>query len=156
MLIAEDDKIIDFLKTYGQVRKVSLEALFSNLRINRLIQKGIAVEECGMIKLKGCYEPGQSNMHYAVDLLVNLKDNVTFHTLNQHPFLMFLIMNDKPYDVAVIEPGSEAIYKNLIERSSAENVIAIVSETSQAENLKTSKNMTFCILHPFKLFKLKG
>ena len=68
-LIPEDEKIINFLKTYGQVKKSSLEALFNPQRINKLVRKGLISEECNFVKMNNMYEPPQSNMHYAVELL---------------------------------------------------------------------------------------
>lgn len=154
-LIPEDEKIINFLKTYGQVKKSSLEALFNPQRINKLVRKGLISEECNFVKMNNMYEPPQSNMHYAVELLEHLKDKVSYYDLNQHPYLMFFIMNEIPYDITVIEPGTEAIYLNLIDRTAAENVIAIIADPKQAEKLHSEKIKYFCTLEPFKMYKVK-
>lgn len=69
------------------------------------------------------------------------------------PFQISFYMNDKVFDVAVIEEGEEAMMSAAINRTYAERVIAVVQNIESIKQIRIDKPIRFCTVNPLCFIK---
>ena len=148
-LIKEDEEIIDFMKQYVKVEKTHLQKIFKSSRLEKLIKSGLLKEEgLSLLNTKGDTKLKHNHLSKAVEVLIHLWDKVEYHTVTDYPFAIYIIMKGKGYDVAYIEPGSEPIISQVINRSQSEKVIAILDDIEQAAKMSITKPVRYCVIRP--------
>ena len=140
-----DVDIIEMLKNYKLIKPDQLIRLFQDNttkhRIAALLKTKVIVEENGFLRLADqgsikCSYNDNKAFEVLVYFMQNFKDKVTYHIPEEYPFNLLFVLNGKLYDVAVIDPGQEELQCQLINRSHAERILAVVEDLDQARKIK--------------------
>lgn len=149
-----DYEIIEMLRKYGPLKREQLIRYWGDentkYRLKSLLRNKEIKEENGFIDCTTSFSKGRDNQYKAFELLIKFKNEITSHYPADYPFTMIFSKDNKLYDVAVIDEGQEVIQCDLINRTGAKNIIAIIKDEEQAIIVKKmidkEKNLTFLII----------
>jgi hypothetical protein len=120
---------------------------------DRLLEKAVSstmIRQDGEVYYLGT-KP-DSKMIKALEVLVHFKKKVNWHMHGDFPFQISFYMNDKVFDVAVIEEGEEAMMSAAINRTYAERVIAVIDREENISRIKINKPVRYCTVNPIRFF----
>jgi|GEM_PF-2636388 len=141
-----DIEILKILGNYKRLRKEHICRFFpdetTKYRIKALLNQKVIVEDGEYLKVNDASKIKYSyNEDKAFEVLLyfieHFKDKVEHHSPEEYPFTLFFTLNNKLYDVAVIEPGQEDIQCQLINNSMAGRVLIVVENMAQAQKVKS-------------------
>ena len=146
-LTSEETEILKLLESYGCLKESQIQKYFKNektdMRLGFLHNKGLITRKDGDAALRGlsCNVDSQR----AFEVLLHFRDELQDHRPVSYPFILYFMKNNKPYDVAVISRGSEAVLSAVINRSFAERVVAVIESKEQISELEIEKPVLFFI-----------
>lgn len=86
----------------------------------------------------------------ALEVLVYFRKKVKWHMRSEFPYHITFYMNDKVFDIAVIEEGEETMMSAAINRTRAERIIAVVENAENIKQTKIDKTLRFCTVNPLR------
>ena len=155
-LTTEETDILKLLENYGCLKESQIHKYYNkdktDLVLGFLYKKGLITRKDGAVALRGlsCNEDIQK----AFEVLLHFRDELQDHWPVAYPFVLYFMKNNKPYDVAVVVPGNEAVLSAVINRSFAQRVIAVIENKEQISELEIEKPVLFFIPgNPPKLYE---
>lgn len=148
----KQEKILDVVKKFGGIGYEHLKKLTNIKDLDRqlkslLKQNRIEVIYEGIYVLKGQNKIDEK-MVKALDLYVylinDMKLNVKACIVEDFPFKLAFLKDNKVFDAAVISEGEEIIYSGAIDRSLADRIIIILDREEQVQKTKLNKMVKYC------------
>jgi len=146
-LSGKERQLINFMREYKTATRQQLKELVN--ATDRLLEKAVnstMIRQDGEIYYLGT-KPDYK-MIKALEVLVHFKKKANWHMHGDFPFQISFYMNEKVFDVAVIEEGEEAMMSAAINRTMAERVIAVIDKEDSISKLKINKPVRYCKLNP--------
>ena len=151
-LSGKERQLINFMREYKTATRQQLKELVN--ATDRLLEKAV---NSTMIRQDGeIYYLGSKpdyRMIKALEVLVHFRKRVSWHMRGDFPYQISFYMNDKVFDVAVIEEGEEAMMSAAINRTYAERVIAVVQNIESIKQIRIDKPIRFCTVNPLCFIK---
>jgi len=146
-LSGKERQLINFMREYKTATRQQLRELVN--ATDRLLEKAVSstmIRQDGEIYYLG--SKPDYRMIKALEVLVHFRKRVSWHMRGDFPYQISFYMNDKVFDVAVIEEGEEAMMSAAINRTIAERVIAVIDREDSISKLRISKPVRYCTLNP--------
>jgi hypothetical protein len=149
ILSGKERQLINFMREYKTATRQQLGELVG--ATDRLLEK--AVNSTMMQREGEIYYLGQKPDHkmiMALEVLVHFRKKIKWHMHGEFPYHITFYMNDKVFDVAVIEEGEEAMMSAAINRTTVERVIAVIEDLESIKQIKIDKTLRFCTVNPLR------
>jgi len=150
-LSGKERQLINFMREYKTATRQQLKELVN--ATDRLLEKAV---NSTMIRQDGeIYYLGSKpdyRMIKALEVLVHFRKRVSWHMRGDFPYQISFYMNDKVFDVAVIEEGEEAMMSAAINRTIAERVIAVIAKETSIDKININKPVRFCTINPIRFY----
>ena len=148
------EKVKELINKFGCIRSKQIESITGLKDLDKLMEPIIKQWNSNIKKETDLYFIKNGSIRErtlkALELYAFLSTKGTIEWCEpvDFPFELSLFMNNKVFDIAVIEEGEEIIYTTAIERSIADRVIIIIDKEEQKSLIRLTKKHKICIWEP--------